>query len=59
MTICWDDYGTEGVHDELISADGQPRPGARALASYLASLDDKALSERVSTAEQVSRPMSV
>ncbi len=59
MGICWDDYPTGGVHDELIGGPGQPRPGAEALCAYLASLDDGALAERVATAEQVIRLMGI
>ena len=59
MTISWDDYRTEGIHDELIVAPGQPRPGAEALCAYLASLDDKSLSDRVATAEKVIRLMGI
>jgi uncharacterized circularly permuted ATP-grasp superfamily protein len=59
MGIHWNDYPAAGVHDELILAPGQPRPGAEALCAFLASLDDKSLSERVATAEQVIRLMGI
>jgi uncharacterized circularly permuted ATP-grasp superfamily protein len=59
MGIRWEDYPAAGVHDELIAEDGRPRPGAEALCAYLASLDDKSLSERVATAEQVIRLMGI
>jgi uncharacterized circularly permuted ATP-grasp superfamily protein len=59
MTICWDDYPTDGIHDELILAPGEARPCAEALCAYLASLDDKALAGRVATAEQVIRLMGI
>ena len=53
MAICWDDYAVEGIHDELIQAPGRPRPGAEALCTYLGSLDDGALAERVVAAESL------
>jgi uncharacterized circularly permuted ATP-grasp superfamily protein len=59
MAIRWEDYPVQGVHDELIGGPGQPRPGAEALCAYLASLDDAALSERVSAAEQLIRLMGI
>ncbi len=59
MGICWDTYPTDGVYDELMLAPAQPRPGAKALCAYLASLSEAALAERVATAEQVIRLMGI
>jgi uncharacterized circularly permuted ATP-grasp superfamily protein len=59
MAIRWDDYPTEGLHDELIRSPGQPRPCAEALCAYLASLRDQELADRVATAEKVIRLMGI
>ncbi len=59
MGICWDDYPTDGVHDELILGPGQPRPAAEALCAYLAQLDEAALSQRVAMAEKVIQLMGI
>ena len=53
MAIHWGDYPIQGIHDELIDRTGCPRPGAEALCTYLASLGEEALSERVGAAEQL------
>ena len=59
MGIRWNDYPVDGVHDEVILGQGRPRPGAEALCSYLASVDDAALAERVASAEMVIRLMGI
>jgi len=59
MGIRWDEYPSQGLHDELIEGPGRPRPGAEALCAYLASLDDAALSERVAAAESLIRLMGI
>lgn len=59
MGIRWEDYPSQGFHDELILASGQPRPGAEALCAYLASLDSAALAERLAAAETVIRLMGI
>jgi uncharacterized circularly permuted ATP-grasp superfamily protein len=59
MGIRWDDYPSQGLHDELIGASGRPRPGAEALCAYLASLGDTALGERVAAAESLIRLMGI
>ena len=45
------DYDTEGFYDELIDADGNPRPGADLLIQRIEELDDGRLLERQRTAE--------
>jgi uncharacterized circularly permuted ATP-grasp superfamily protein len=39
MKFGTEDYQPQGMFDELVDGDGQPRPAARALCSYLASLE--------------------
>ncbi|MFZ1325153.1 MAG: circularly permuted type 2 ATP-grasp protein [Candidatus Contendobacter sp.] len=52
MTIEWRNYAAGGSHyDELIANGKGPRPAARALCDYLASLSDEELSERKTAAE--------
>ena len=47
----WQQYAAPGCYDELINNGSGPRPAARALCEYLASLSDEELSERKTTAE--------
>lgn len=51
MTIHWQQYAAPGCYDELINNGSGPRPAARALCEYLASLSDEELSERKTAAE--------
>ncbi|MFO1424533.1 MAG: circularly permuted type 2 ATP-grasp protein [Candidatus Competibacteraceae bacterium] len=52
MTIEWQRYAATGSHyDELIANGTGPRPAARALCEYLASLSDEELHERKTAAE--------
>lgn len=51
MPIDWNAYDSSPFYDELIAAPGQPRPGAKHLAEYLASLDDAEIQERKRAAE--------
>jgi uncharacterized circularly permuted ATP-grasp superfamily protein len=51
MTIEWQHYAAPGFYDELIDNATGPRPAARALCEYLASLSDEDLRERKTAAE--------
>ena len=52
MTIEWQHYAaTDSYYDELIASAAGPRPAARALCEYLASLSDQELRERKTAAE--------
>jgi len=52
MTIEWQHYAaTDSYYDELIASATGPRPAARALCEYLASLSDQELRERKTAAE--------
>ena len=51
MTIEWQHYAAPGFYDELIDNATGPRPAARALCEYLASLSDADLRERKTAAE--------
>ncbi|MCC7220450.1 MAG: circularly permuted type 2 ATP-grasp protein [Candidatus Contendobacter sp.] len=51
MTIEWQHYSAPGFYDELIASGSGPRPPARALCEYLASLNDEELRERKTAAE--------
>ncbi len=46
MSIDWKSYSTGPFFDELIAASGKPRPFARTLATYLASLSNEELARR-------------
>ncbi len=59
MTIDWQHYSTDGYYDELISAPGEPRPVARVLCDYLASLSDEELAERKTAAELAIQVMGI
>jgi len=56
MTIEWQHYAATGSYDELIDGAAEPRPAARALCEYLASLSDEELRERKTAAERA-RPL--
>jgi uncharacterized circularly permuted ATP-grasp superfamily protein len=58
LTIQWEQYRSEGCHDELIGADG-PRPAARAVCDYLATLEDGELEERRTALELAIRSMGI
>ena len=51
MSIDWKSYNPSPFFDELIAEPGQPRPAARTLADYLASLDDVEIRERKRAAD--------
>ena len=54
----WDDYGTNGLHDELI-ADGAPRPELGGFARFLRDLSVEDLQERQRAAELAIRAMGI
>jgi len=51
QSINWKDYDAGPFYDELIDSSGQPRPPARELALYLASLNSAEVNERKRAAE--------
>jgi uncharacterized circularly permuted ATP-grasp superfamily protein len=59
MAIQWKDYPVAGLYDELVRVPGKPRPSARALCRYLASLDDADIQERKAAAELAIRVMGI
>jgi len=54
----WSKYRT-ATYDELIQADGQPRPAARRVIEYLSSLSGRELSERQLAADVAARVMGI
>lgn len=54
----WTCYRTTS-HDELIAADGQPRPAARRLVDYLGSLDGPELERRRQAADLLARQQGI
>jgi uncharacterized circularly permuted ATP-grasp superfamily protein len=54
----WEQYRTS-TYDELIQADGQPRPAARRLVEYLAGLSGRELAERQLAADVIARVMGI
>ncbi|TCO82066.1 putative circularly permuted ATP-grasp superfamily protein [Plasticicumulans lactativorans] len=58
-SLDWHNYPTEGFYDELIASGSVPRPTARALCEYLASLSDAELAERKEAAEIAIRVMGI
>jgi len=59
MSINWQDYPTDGILDELIAENGQPRPPARALVNYLARLNQDELQERQDAAALAIKVMGI
>ncbi len=59
MSIDWKGYDASGVWDELITAKGRARPGARNLCQMLAKLTDAELQERQAAAELAIRSMGI
>ncbi len=55
----WQRYPAADFYDELIQADGQPRPAARALCAHLAALSDAELAERKTAAELAIQVMGI
>jgi uncharacterized circularly permuted ATP-grasp superfamily protein len=54
----WAKYRTT-TFDELIQADGRPRPAARRLVEYLAGLSGRELAERQLAADVVARVQGI
>ncbi|MBN6151327.1 circularly permuted type 2 ATP-grasp protein [Xanthomonas sp. AmX2] len=54
----WSKYRT-ATYDELIQADGRPRPAARRVIEYLSSLSGRELSERQLAADVAARVMGI
>ena len=59
MAIQWHEYPATDVWDELISKNGNARPGTTSLKSALAKLDDTELAERKQAAELAIRSMGI
>ena len=59
MAIDWKTYSTKGLFDELLARAGQPRPAARTLCRYLASLTPEELKARKDAAELAIRVMGI
>lgn len=54
----WSKYRTT-TYDELIQADGNPRPAARRLVEYLSGLSGRELAERQLAADVTARVMGI
>lgn len=59
MAIDWKQYDSAPFYDELIEKPGQPRPPARALAEYLASLDAGEIHSRKQAADSAILEMGI
>ncbi|MFP4160521.1 MAG: circularly permuted type 2 ATP-grasp protein [Ectothiorhodospira sp.] len=59
MGIDWKRYDPGGFYDELMAAPGQPRPAARTLTTYLASLGETEIQERRLAAEHAILEMGI
>jgi uncharacterized circularly permuted ATP-grasp superfamily protein len=59
VKIDWQRYEPVGGYDELIASAGQPRPSARQLANYLASLSGRRLQRRQTAAERAIIEMGI
>jgi uncharacterized circularly permuted ATP-grasp superfamily protein len=59
MPIDWKSYAKGDFFDELISAPGKPRPFARTLAKYLASLSDEELIQRQDAVRYAIKTMGI
>ena len=59
MKIDWNEYDPGSAWDELLSAPGCPRPHARGLTKYLASLSPSQLSRRQQAAERAIVEMGI
>jgi uncharacterized circularly permuted ATP-grasp superfamily protein len=59
MKISWSQYDPGRAWDELLAGPGRPRPHARQLASYLASLTPKQLGRRQEAAERAIVEMGI
>ncbi len=59
MPIDWKHYDSAPFFDELMEGPGQPRPAARAVAEYLATLDDDELQGRKQAADSAILEMGI
>ena len=59
MTIDWQAYRANDLWDELVTAAGQPRPGAGRLLKALAELSNDEIRERKTAAELAIRSMGI
>ena len=59
MTIDWQAYRADDLWDELVTAAGQPRPGAGRLLKALAELSNDEIRERKTAAELAIRSMGI
>lgn len=59
MAVEWREYNSKPFFDELLDANGQPRPGAAHLIEYLAALSPKELAERQLAADLAIKIMGV
>jgi uncharacterized circularly permuted ATP-grasp superfamily protein len=59
MIIDWNRYAVAGVFDELIERQGVPRPAAKALCEYVASLSENELQERKAASELAIQVMGI
>ncbi|HUH36513.1 MAG TPA: circularly permuted type 2 ATP-grasp protein [Spongiibacteraceae bacterium] len=59
MSIDWKHYDVAGLYDEMIDSKGRPRPEARLLADYLATLDADELNQLKASADLAIKEMGV
>ena len=59
MGINWQDYDCAGLVDEMIAATDGPRPVTRALADYLATLEDQELAQLQASADLAIKEMGI
>ena len=59
MTIDWQSYRADNLWDELVTVDGQPRPGADRLLKALTGLTNDEIRERKTAAELAIRAMGI
>ncbi|WP_018934677.1 circularly permuted type 2 ATP-grasp protein [Thioalkalivibrio sp. ALJ24] len=59
MAIDWKHYDPAPFFDELMEGPGQPRPAARAVTEYLATLDDTEVQERKQAADSAILEMGI
>ena len=59
MTHPWPAYDGHPHYDELIAADGQPRPVAEPLVNYLQALSERGLTSRQSAADRAIMEMGI
>ena len=59
MTIDWRRYRSDGCWDELLTSEGESRPGAAHLLAALARLSDAEVQERKTAAELAIRAMGI